>query len=104
MRSDASRTGPRASIRLAARRSDDGVIEGYASLFERVDLAKDVIEPGAFRASSRGAGRAASSCSGSTIRAEPIGALERADRGFARAFVRGQLSLAVARARGKPSR
>lgn len=29
----------------------DGVIEGYASLFDRVDMAKDAIAPGAFRAS-----------------------------------------------------
>ena len=34
------------------------IIEGYASLFGRVDLARDVVEPGAFRAAlrRRGAG------------------------------------------------
>ena len=38
---------------------DDGVFEGYASLFNREDLGHDVIAPGAFRESlmSRGAAR-----------------------------------------------
>lgn len=77
----------------------DGTFRGYASLFGRTDLARDVVEPGAFSRAiaQRGAGG---------IRmlyqhdpAEPIGTwleLREDSRGL---FVRGRLTKGVGRAR-----
>lgn len=78
---------------------DDGVFEGYASLFNREDLGHDVIMPGAFRdsLSTRGIG---------TIKmlfqhnpAEPIGVWEEIREDGRGLYVRGRLMTAVAKAR-----
>lgn len=77
----------------------DGVFEGYASLFRVADLGKDVVEPGAFRDSLARRGAAGVKLLWQHDPAEPIGrwlSLGEDHRGL---FVRGRLSLAVARAR-----
>ncbi|MGX5732820.1 HK97 family phage prohead protease [Bosea thiooxidans] len=77
----------------------DGVFEGYASLFRVPDLGKDVVEPGAFRESLLRRGPAGIKLLWQHDPAEPIGrwlSLVEDARGL---FVRGRLSLAVARAR-----
>lgn len=82
-----------------ARIRPDGQFEGYASLFGVADLGKDVVEPGAFRDSLARRGPGGIKLLWQHDPAEPIGrwiALAEDARGL---FVRGQLSLAVARAR-----
>nr|WP_248308634.1 HK97 family phage prohead protease [Bosea sp. 124] len=82
-----------------ARIRPDGLFEGYASLFGIADLGKDVVEPGAFRDSLVRRGPGGVKLLWQHDPAEPIGrwvALAEDGRGL---FVRGQLSLAVARAR-----
>jgi HK97 family phage prohead protease len=77
----------------------DGMFEGYASLFRIADLGKDVVEPGAFRESLVRRGAAGVKLLWQHDPAEPLGrwlSLIEDSRGL---FVRGQLSLAVARAR-----
>ena len=77
----------------------DGVFEGYASLFRIADMGKDVVEPGAFRESLVRRGPSGVKLLWQHDPAEPIGrwlSLVEDSRGL---FVRGQLSLAVARAR-----
>lgn len=78
---------------------EDGTFEGYASLFGREDLGRDIVMPGAFRDSlaRRGAGG---------IRmlfqhdpAEPIGAWEEIAEDRKGLFARGRLARDVARAR-----
>jgi HK97 family phage prohead protease len=77
----------------------DGLFEGYASLFGIADLGKDIVEPGAFRESLVRRGPGGIKLLWQHDPAEPIGrwiSLAEDGRGL---FVRGQLSLAVARAR-----
>lgn len=77
----------------------DGQFEGYASLFRMPDLGKDVVEPGAFRESLARRGASGVKLLWQHDPSEPIGrwlSLAEDQRGL---FVRGQLSLAVARAR-----
>ena len=77
----------------------DGVFEGYASLFGVADLGRDIVEPGAFRESLVRRGPAGVKLLWQHDPAEPIGrwtSLYEDTRGL---FARGQLSLAVARAR-----
>lgn len=82
-----------------ARVRPDGQFEGYASLFGVADLGKDIVERGAFRESIARRGTTGVKLLWQHDPAEPIGrwiALAEDSRGL---FVRGQLSLAVARAR-----
>jgi HK97 family phage prohead protease len=79
--------------------SGDGSFSGYASLFGAVDLGRDVIEPGAFRASlkRRGAGDVRMLYQHDPD--QPIGrwlSIREDARGL---HVEGKLSLGVARAR-----
>lgn len=77
----------------------DGTFEGYASLFRMPDLGKDIVEPGAFRESLARRGPAGVRLLWQHDPAEPLGrwlSLVEDSRGL---FVRGRLSLAVARAR-----
>lgn len=77
----------------------EGLFEGYASLFRIADLGKDVVEPGAFRDSLLRRSAAGVKLLWQHDPAEPIGrwlSLVEDARGL---FVRGQLSLAVGRAR-----
>jgi len=76
-----------------------GAFEGYASLFRIADLGKDVVEPGAFRESLARRGAAGVKLLWQHDPTEPIGRwleLREDSRGL---YVRGRLSLAVARAR-----
>lgn len=82
-----------------ARVHPGGLFEGYASLFSIADLGKDVVEPGAFRESLVRRGATGIKLLWQHDPAEPIGrwiSLHEDSRGL---FVRGQLSLAVGRAR-----
>jgi HK97 family phage prohead protease len=77
----------------------DGVFSGYASLFGRVDLGKDVVEKGAFAASLKVRGAAGIRMLFQHDPAEPIGVwteIREDERGL---FVRGRLAKDVARAR-----
>lgn len=77
----------------------DGTFEGYASLFRIPDLGKDIVEPGAFRESLAQRGPTGIRMLWQHDPAEPIGrwlSLHEDGRGL---FVRGRLTLAVARAR-----
>ena len=76
-----------------------GQFEGYASLFNVPDLGKDVVEPGAFAASLARRGPRGIKLLWQHDPSEPIGqwlTLREDGRGL---FVRGRLSLGVARAR-----
>lgn len=77
----------------------DGLFEGYASLFGVPDLARDVVEPGAFRESLARRGATGVRLLWQHDPAAPVGrwlSLAEDARGLR---VRGRLSLAVARAR-----
>lgn len=84
---------------MAAGISSDGVFTGYASLFGRVDLGRDVVAPGAFSASLARRGAAGVRCLFQHDPKEPVGvwlALAEDARGLR---VTGRLNPAVARAR-----
>lgn len=79
--------------------ADDGTFVGHASLFGIEDLAHDVVEPGAFRASLAARGTAGVKMLWHHDPAEPIGRwleLREDARGL---FVRGRLLADVARGR-----
>jgi HK97 family phage prohead protease len=79
--------------------SGDGSFSGYASLFDKVDLARDVVERGAFSRALRLRGAAGVRMLFQHDPAEPIGTwleLREDDQGL---FVRGQLTPGVARSR-----
>jgi HK97 family phage prohead protease len=87
------------ALPLEAKSLDDGVFEGYASLFNREDLGHDVITPGAFRESlaSRGAQRIKMLFQHDP--AEPIGVWDEIREDTRGLYVRGRLMTAVAKAR-----
>lgn len=77
----------------------NGEFEGYASLFDLPDLSRDVVEPGAFAACLDRRGPGGIRMLWQHDPREPIGqwlTLREDGRGL---FVRGRLSLSVARAR-----
>jgi HK97 family phage prohead protease len=79
--------------------AESGVFEGYASLFGLADLGKDTVVPGAFAASLARRGARGVRMLWQHDPGEPIGrwlSIEEDARGLR---VRGQLNLAVARAR-----
>ncbi len=81
------------------RVGQDGLIEGYASLFGVADLGRDVVERGAFRESLAGRGAAGIRMLWQHDPAEPVGrwlAIREDARGL---VVRGRLNPAVRRAR-----
>jgi uncharacterized protein len=89
-------------VKLAPARltsvAEDGSFSGYASLFDRVDLAKDRVRRGAFRPSLAQRGAAGIRMLWQHDAAEPIGiwlAMAEDERGLA---VRGRLAATVARA------
>ena len=77
----------------------DGSFEGYAALFGRVDLGRDLILPGAFARSlgERGAGGVRMLFQHDPN--EPIGTWQTLREDATGLFVRGRLTLDVARAR-----
>lgn len=77
---------------------DDGTFEGYASLFNREDLGRDVILPGAFRDSLASRGAAGIKMLFQHNPAEPIGVWEDVREDARGLYARGTLTRAVARA------
>jgi uncharacterized protein len=79
--------------------TDTGVFEGYASLFDRTDLGHDVVAPGAFRNSLKQRGVSGIRMLYQHDPAQPIGVWERMYEDARGLFVRGRLTLDVAKAR-----
>lgn len=79
--------------------SDDGVFEGYASLFNREDLSHDVIQPGAFRETLTKRGAGAIKMLFQHDPAQPIGVWDEVREDSRGLYVRGRLMTAVAKAR-----
>ncbi len=79
--------------------AEDGVFSGYASLFGRIDLGKDVVEKGAFAASLRARGASGIRMLFQHDPAEPIGVWTEIREDARGLFVRGRLAKDVARAR-----
>jgi HK97 family phage prohead protease len=77
----------------------DGVFSGYASLFGRVDLGKDLVEKGAFSASLKTRGAAGIRMLYQHDPTEPIGVWTEIREDARGLFVRGRLAKEVARAR-----
>lgn len=77
----------------------DGVIEGYASLFGMSDMAQDIVEPGAFTRSLQKRGTAGVRMLWQHDAAQPIGVWLRIQEDRRGLFVRGRLNLALERAR-----
>lgn len=77
----------------------DGTFAGYASLFGEPDLARDVVERGAFARSLARRGAAGVRMLFQHDPAEPIGAWQELREDARGLFVRGRLALEVARAR-----
>jgi Escherichia/Staphylococcus phage prohead protease len=85
--------------RLAVAVEADGVFEGYASLFDRQDFGRDIIQPGAFRKSLRTRSARAVKMLFQHDANQPIGVwdtIREDERGL---YVKGRLTLDVARAR-----
>ncbi len=79
--------------------SAEGVFEGYASLFGKEDMGRDVIMPGAFRRSLRSRGAAKVKMLFQHDPKEPIGIWSQISEDAKGLFVRGRLMPEVARAR-----
>jgi HK97 family phage prohead protease len=77
----------------------DGTFAGYASLFDREDLGRDIVLPGAFRDSLRQRGAAGIRMLYQHKPDEPIGIWEHLKEDVRGLYARGRLMLAVARAR-----
>ncbi len=82
-----------------AKVSADGQFEGYASLFGVVDLGRDRVAPGAFRDSLARKGARAVKLLWQHDPAHPLGVWEEITEDARGLRVRGQLDLAVAKAR-----
>ncbi|MGE0764890.1 MAG: HK97 family phage prohead protease [Hyphomicrobiaceae bacterium] len=78
---------------------DDGVFEGYASLFDAEDLGRDVIAPGAFRESLARKGPQGIRLLFQHRPEEPIGIWEELKEDRRGLFARGRLATDVGRAR-----
>ncbi|HVZ05132.1 HK97 family phage prohead protease [Hyphomicrobium sp.] len=87
------------ALPFEAKSLDDGVFEGYASLFNREDLGHDVIVPGAFRESLKSRGTTRIKMLFQHDPAEPIGVWDEIREDARGLYVRGRLMTAVAKAR-----
>jgi HK97 family phage prohead protease len=87
------------ALPLDKKSIDDGVFEGYASLFNREDLGHDVIAPGAFRESLASRGAARIKMLFQHDPAEPIGVWDEIREDARGLYVRGRLMTAVSKAR-----
>lgn len=79
--------------------ADDGAFEGYASLFGREDLGRDVVLPGAFSESLSNRGASGVRMLFQHNPAEPIGVWETLQEDRKGLFARGRLMPEVSRAR-----
>lgn len=79
--------------------TSDGTFEGYASLFNREDLGRDVIAPGAFTESLRTRGAGGVKLLYQHDPAEPIGVWQSLREDAKGLYARGRLLLSVGRAR-----
>jgi uncharacterized protein len=77
----------------------DGTFSGYASLFGKVDLGKDVVEPGAFARSLKARGASGIRMLFQHDPNEPVGAWTEIREDARGLFVRGRLAKDVGRAR-----
>ncbi len=77
----------------------DGTFAGYASLFGKMDLSRDVVEPGAFSRAIRLRGATGIRMLYQHDPAEPIGSWQEVREDASGLFVRGRLSVGVGRAR-----
>ena len=77
----------------------DGVFEGYASLFDRLDLGRDVVVPGAFRDSLAKRGAAGIRMLYQHDPNQPIGVWTRLYEDARGLYARGRLATEVAKAR-----
>jgi HK97 family phage prohead protease len=77
----------------------DGTFSGYASLFNKADLGRDVVMPGAFRASLAKRGAAGVKMLFQHDPAEPIGVWTEIREDGQGLYVKGRLTTDVARAR-----
>ncbi len=95
--------GPAPELKFTALDLTDadtsGVFEGYASLFNREDLARDVIAAGAFRQSLSERGAAGVRMLYQHDPAHPIGVWERIEEDAVGLRVRGRLTLETEKAR-----
>jgi len=78
---------------------DDGLFEGYASLFDTEDLGRDIVAPGAFRESLARKGPQGIRMLFQHRPEEPIGVWEELKEDRRGLFVRGRLATGVERAR-----
>jgi HK97 family phage prohead protease len=88
----------RLSADLAAI-GETGLFEGYASLFHIVDLGRDMVMPGAFRSSLTRKGATGIKMLWQHDATQPIGSWHSISEDTRGLKVRGQLNLAVSRAR-----
>ncbi len=79
--------------------ADDGVFEGYASLFDRQDLGRDIVMPGAFRDTLAARGPGGVRMLFQHNPAEPIGTWEALAEDTKGLFARGRIMPTVTRAR-----
>ena len=82
---------------------EDGTFSGYASLFGRVDLGRDVVERGAFADSIQKRGAAGVRMLFQHDPNQPIGAWKEIREDGRGLFVRGKLATGVSRAREVPA-
>ena len=82
-----------------ARLAEDGTFEGYASLFGRVDLGRDVVEPGAFARSLARRGAAGVRMLFQHDPNQPIGTWTDIREDARGLLVRGRLASGVGKAR-----
>ena len=85
--------------RAALAVTENGTFAGYASLFGRTDLGRDMVMPGAFRASLARRGAGGVKMLFQHDPAEPIGVWTDIREDGQGLFVRGRLTTGVARAR-----
>jgi len=78
---------------------DDGLFEGYASLFDTEDLGRDIVAPGAFRESLARKGPQGIRLLFQHRPEEPIGVWDELKEDRRGLFVRGRLTAGVGRAR-----
>ena len=96
----ATRPGERKFVDLVLDEVEpDGVFSGYASLFGRMDLGKDIVERGAFAKSLASRGAAGIRMLFQHDPKEPIGAWTEIREDARGLFVRGRLDRNVGRAR-----